>query len=573
MRSLLKSLKDNLFILSIGIIYCFSFSKMSVGDCFFRSLENNYPLFYLNNYGTYPAWLGFEPAHLLGIPTLRAIQLFMANFGFLPNALLLVQLVNLLLALCTLKLIYSLLLRMNTGKAIATATTIFFAFSFGFYANMNGELHHFSIFLFAAVIWLLWDIETRLETKSTSVFIASLCLTLLPLYHLETIVFSGLIILYILLRKNLRAKFAARPYQVTLGLFVIPLILIISSIVFHYFEVGRPNLNSYTTNNLLPCWRINATHNVFVKACISIKAFSVYIMSRAHLESFSIISRTAKILQHYKDVVFYSNGLSVNTGIAITVAYLILFISVNITGVILAIKNRNRITGFIWLLIAMLIVYLFSYGLLISSVFLLSEFFIITVMVQCIILGYFFGFGRKWHKLIFCFLVIMTLFSNIALFIYPQKVSAESIARILDEIKPKHSYDPETAAFRISLFDFPYGAIQGQRIKVYFDEHVYDSKIKTLEQISLIDSEFKQGKKVFLISPGFLFGEDKEINIKSVLPMGINKSPFLEENLEYLLQTLRNNYQIEITKKYVYNFATLGQLGKLAVVELKNRRR
>ncbi|MDD5617976.1 MAG: hypothetical protein PHG69_02680 [Candidatus Omnitrophica bacterium] len=568
----IKSLKDNLFILLIGIIYFYSFSKLSIGDAFFRSLENNYPLFYHNSYGTYPIWFGFEPAHFLAIPALRVIQIFIAKIGLLPDALLLVQCVNLVLALFTIKILYSLLLRMKVHKSMAAVATVIFAFSYGFYANMNGELHHFSIFLFVAVIWMLLDIESQQKAKGSSIFKFCLCLALLPLFHLETIVFSTLILIYILCRKALRAKFTGKPYSTILGLIITPAILVISSIIFHYIEVGRPDLDIYLSSYLLPGWRINATHNVFEKAYACIKPLSIYIMSRAHLESFSIISHSAKILQHYRDIVFYSNGFSVGASAAIILAYLLIFISVNITAVILAIRNRHRLSSFIWLLTAMLIIYLFTFGLLMSSIFLLPEFFIITAMIQCILLGYLFHLGRKWHKVLFSALAIMTIISNIVLFVYLQKVSAESIARILNELKPIDESKPQDlAVFRIAHFNFPYESKPIKSIKIYFDEHTYDSKANTLKQIELIDDEFKKGKKVILIGPGFLFGEEKEINIRSVLPMGMDENRLLAENLQYLLMSLNENYAMTTIKKYLYNFGTLGQLGKLAVVELKNK--
>ncbi len=564
----LENLKNNLFIIFVGIVYYFSFLRINVGDSFFRSLENNYPLFFHNSYGAYPVWFGFEPAHFLPIPVLRGIQIFIANFRFLPDALLLTQMVNLLLALLTIKLVYSLLLRLNVGNAIAQLTSILFAFSYGFYANINGELHHFSVCLFAALIWLILDVDTKPEPGKAAIFSASLCLTLMPLFHSETIIFSGLAFIYILCKKSLRSKFLTKPIAVILGLVIIPAILILSSMLFHYFEVGRPDLDTYLAKYLLPNWRINATQNLFERAHSSIKPLSAYIMSRAHLESFSIVSRTAKILQHYKDIIFYSNVPAVNSEVAITIGYIISFIFVNIIGLTLAIKNRAKIPGFIWLLAAMLVIYLFSFGLLVSSVFLLSEFFIITAMIQCILLGYLFNMGRKYQKSLFIFLVFITAFSNIAFFVYPQKISGESISSILKENKEKV---PETALFRISLFEFPYGNALGNKLKVHFDEHAYDTKKNTLEYADLINNELKQGKRVVLVSPGFLFGEDKEVNIGSVLPMGMDNNPALSENLRLLLKTLNNNYRMTIAKKYSYNFATLGQLGRLAVVELQRK--
>lgn len=572
MKIIIEKLKENLFIIIIGVIYCFSFSGISVGDLYFRSLENGYPLFYSSNFSTYPLWLGFEPRHFLNIPTLRLAQLLIAKLGLFPNALLMIQLVNLFLGLFTLKIIYSILKYINIDEYMSKMVTVFFAFSYGFYANMNGEIHHFSIFLLAVSFWLLLNIENKKESKKCSIFTMCLCLALLPLYHNETVIFSGIISFYILFKRNLRIKFKEHLVSAMLGLIVVPIILIFLAIFFHYIEAGSPAVNSYINTILLPRWRFKASGDFFISAYSKIDLRSFYVMARSQLESFSIISRVAKLAQYYKDVTFYASSFFANSTIVIIVLYVLSFLAVNSIAGIYLVKNWRKAPSFLKILMGMLGTYLIFCGVFLSNCGLLSEFYITSVMIQCLILGYIFNKKSEKYRLVFYFLIILTVISNIGLFFYPQKVSANSINSIFTEIEANSSEDEKIVVARVSFFDFPYDVSGLGRFKMYLDEHAYDSKLDLTKHINLIDKEFNNGKKVYLIAPGFLFGDINKKRIDSLFIMGaIEYNQSIFNNLKKFLKYIDQNYSFVVTKKYYYNFSTLGQLGKLAVVELKEK--
>lgn len=566
MNSYTEKIRENFFILIIGIIYYFSFSGLNIGDSFFRSMENDYPLFYTTIYQKYPLWFGFEPAHLLNIPTLRLIQLLIAKVRLFPNPLILTQLINLFLSLCTLRLFYSILLRLNITKSASIATTLLFGFSYGFYANMNGEIHHFSIFLLAAVIWLLLRIENKESPDRYSIFLTCFCLSLLPLYHLETIIYSGIIIFYILFRETLRKKFIANPRIVIFGLIILPALLIIGSIVFHYLDTGEPQLNGYTSS-LAKTFRLKSYQRLAVQAYGHFDMRSIYILLRSHLESFSIISRVSKVLKHYSGVFFYSKSPSAVISFLTVIAYLIIFSLTNVIAAILFVKNKNRIPGFIKFLILLLFAYLTGYGIFFSNVYLYSEFYITSVMLHCILFGYLLN---KQFRFLYCALIALTIFSNIFFYIYPQKISAASINKAFKQIETETKDRSETAIFRVGFINFPYDISLNYKFKLYFDEHAYDSETKTQDLIDSINSEFSGGKKVYLIIPSFLAYENsKEINLESLLSIGIEKNSVITGNLIRLLDYLGQNYKSLIKKEFPYNFGTLGQLGNLALVELK----
>ena len=66
---------------------------------------------------------------------------------------------------------------------------------------------------------------------------------------------------------------------------------------------------------------------------------------------------------------------------------------------------------------------------------------------------------------------------------------------------------------------------------------------------------------MYLIGPGFLFGEPKEVNTDSLMVMGaIEYNPNVFENIKKFLMHIKNNYRFRLSKKYYYNFSTLGQL-------------
>lgn len=224
--------------------------------------------------------------------------------------------------------------------------------------------------------------------------------------------------------------------------------------------------------------------------------------------------------------------------------------------------------GFVKLLVIMLFIYLMTFGVMLSSDNLLSEFFIATALIYTIIIAFFINMASGWKRMLFYGFVILTVVSNSFFYFMPQKISAGSINRILDEIENKNKDAARLAVFRIGLFNLPYEAGLRSRFKIYFDEHVYESKENTREYLALIDKEFKSAKKVYLISPGFLFGESKEVNINSMIPVSMDDAAWLE-NLKFLLEQIKQKYSITVAKDYKYNFGTLGQLGKLALVELK----
>lgn len=228
-----------------------------------------------------------------------------------------------------------------------------------------------------------------------------------------------------------------------------------------------------------------------------------------------------------------------------------------------AIKAR-----FVKLLVIMLSIYLMTFGVMLSSDNLLSEFFIATALIYTIIIGYFINMVSRWKRILFYSFVILTVVSNAFFYFMPQKISAMGINRILDEIENKNKDVTRLVVFRIGLFNLPYEAGLRSRFKIYFDEHVYESKEKTKEYLALIDKEFKNTKKVYLISPGFLFGDEKEVNVNSIIPVSFENAVWLE-NMKYLLAGIKQKYSITIKKDHKYNFGTLGQLGRLALVELK----
>jgi len=242
---MLKRIKDDLFIFIIGIIYYLSLHGIAVGDHFFKSFEVGYPLFLSNEYMVKSHWYGFLAPHFLNYPTLRFIQIILAKLGFLPLPLIMFQAINLVLSLLTLKLIYSALLRLDLNKFMAKATTVLFAFSFGFYSNMNAEFHHFSIFFIAAYIWLLVYMEKEQSLSKGKVFLLFLCLALAPLYHIENIIYSGCIVLYTLFNRTVWQKIRPHLFLAVSGLLLFPLFLVICAFCLHYYDFGKPGLGPY----------------------------------------------------------------------------------------------------------------------------------------------------------------------------------------------------------------------------------------------------------------------------------------------------------------------------------------
>jgi len=568
----INKIKDSAFFIFIGGIYCVSFSGINIGDSFFRTMENGYPLFFKSIFDKYPVWFGFQKVHFLNIPTLRGIQLLLAKIGLLPSPLFLIQMVNLCLALATLILLNSILLKFKIGNFMAKATTTLFAFSFGFYANMNGEIHHFSIFLLASVILLLLNIENQHSPTGQSIFIFSACLGLLPLYHMECIIYAVVIIFYIFLKKDLKSKFKSKTLFVILGAAIFPAFWVACSIVFHYFdnyiEMGKPNFPNYLVHVFPGYLRSKCENSLAAQLYGSLKLSNIYIMLRAQLESFSIVSRVPKILKYYKDIAFYSNSFHIYLTIAIAVIYQVAFFFVNMLGFFSIFKNWKNAARLTKLLMAMLITYLISFGIPLSNHALLSEFFITSALIQCILLGYFLSMCRKWQRSVFYVLVLLTIISNVYLYTYPQKISAKSINKIFNDIESENNSLQKIAIFRVAFFDFPYETSGHGNLKLYFDEHAYDSKEDTLAYLKSINSNVGDDKKTYLIAPGFLFGDSEEVNVKSVIPLAMEKNA-LVENLEYLIKDIRNRYQMTVKKDYSYNFGTLGQLGKVAVVELR----
>ncbi len=565
MKKIARKVRENLFILAVGVVYYFSFSAMNIGDSFFRSMENGYPLFFDSNFGEYPAWFGFEPPHFLGVPTLRLIQVLISGIGLLPNALIILQAVNLILSLCTLKLVYSVLLKINVKRFVAGATTVLFAFSYGFYANMNGEIHHFSIFLLAAVIWLLAYIKNTELPSGRHIFLASLCLALLPLYHLETIIFSAVAVVYILARRKIRRQFLSNWHLAVLGAVVLPLIIIGSSIVFHYFDTGRQPIKVYLSS-LPEVFRLGGYKYLAAKAYSNFGARGIYILLRSHLESFSVVSRSAKILQHYKDVIFYAGRAQAGISAAIAIAYVFMFLSTNLIAAVIFIKKRAGIAGFVKFLAVMLLAYLIMYGCFFSNVYLYSEFFVTSAMLHCILLGYIFNLHKN---ILYYFFIALTVFSNIFLYIYPQKVSAKSFQDIFVAVSRDNRPEVGVAIFRGGFINFPYSASFYPNFNIYFDEHAYDSHQETLDYIKSLDREFESGKRVYLICPAFMIGTEKDINVNSLASIGMDEGENLSRNLVYFIDYIQNKYKTVIKKGYPYNFGTLGQLGQLAVVELR----
>ena len=566
----IKRVKDNLFIFIVGFFYYFSFSGINMGDGFFMGMENGYPLFITNTFSGFEIWHGFRITHLLNIPTLRFIQIVIAKIGLLPNPLLLIQLVNLVLAVCTLKLIHSLLRRMEIANSIALVTTLLFAFSFGFYAYMNGELHHFGIFLIAAALRLLFEIERSQTIKKSSVFMFCACIALAPLYHIETIIYSAIIILYVLFKNGLRVKFISEYHFVILGIIIFPFILVILSFVFHFFELGKPPIIKYMLD--LPQHIAVTTYkDLAVVVYGKLNIHSIYTMLRSHLQSFSIICTCAKIIQKYNDVVFYSNAIIVNITVAIIILYYLMFTLVNIILATYLIRNRHKIGAFIKLLLSMIIIHLIGYGIFLSNYGLLCEFYIISVMIHCILLGYVFNEKRKYSRVLYYLLIILTIVSNVFIFVYPQKISAQTINKIFDELESQNK--DEINIIRVSFFLLPYDVRNRSKFLVHSDEHAYDSQSNVLGHINNLNKMFNAGKKIYLICPVFLIGESKEVNFDSVLVMGVmGANPTIANNLKYFLSYIKDNYKTAIITKYPYNFAFTGQLGELAVVELKARK-
>lgn len=343
-----KRLQDNLFILFAGVIYILSFSGMNVGDLYFRSLENGYPLFLDNTFGRFPLWYGFQKAHLLNMPTLRLIQLTLAKFGLYLSPLVLVQTVNLFLGLASLSLLHSILLRLRIGENIARAATMLFAFSFGFWSNMNGEIHHFSILLLVAALRLLLEIEISPDFSRCRAFVFSACLGLLPLYHLECAIFSGLIILYIFFNRKLKLKFWNRIFPAASGLLILPSALITGSIVFYYLNNYADFGNNgfvHFVSRILPIQMRAKSEQNFALQIFSFQNynfFDFYIMLRAQLESFSIFSRSIKMLQHYWDIVFYGWRFLTVVSLFVAVLYITLFALISIVILVPIVKYWNN---------------------------------------------------------------------------------------------------------------------------------------------------------------------------------------------------------------------------------------
>lgn len=559
-------LRDNLFIFLIGIAYYFSFHGITVGDQFYKSFEAGYPLFLSSNYLGRYHWFGFLFPHFLNYPTLRFTQIILARAGLLPLPILLFQITNLVLSLLTLKLVYSILLRLDIRKTMAMASTVLFAFSFGFYANMNAEFHHFSIFFIAAYVWFLINIEKNKTPGKGSIFIFCSCLVLAPLYHIESIIYSACVLVYIIFKKDLRDKLISNLYPVFYGLILLPVFLITCAFTLHYLDLGRSGILKYIYE--IPDILWFKRFGSMATTSYSILAFkNVYIMLRAFLESFSIISRDAKIVQHYKDIVFYSGSAWVNLAITIIFAYCLIFFSLGLRCAGYFIKNWKNIFPGIRLLLVMLLVYLFAFGMFMNL--LLSEFYISAALICCILFGYVFNEQSKRWKIAYFLLVLLTVVSNIWLFIYPQKASAVSINKIIADIESRNKGTEKIDIFRISFMVFPEEAERRKEINIYYDEHAYESEKNVLEYLALMDKEFAAGKKVFLIAPGFLFDSGDAVNINSAIPMSMDEDPNLIKNLRYLVEYINHNYKLAVTKNYPYNFGTLGQLGKVAVVELK----
>lgn len=563
---MMEKIKDNLFIFLTGIIYYFSFHGITVGDRFYKSFEAGYPLFLNSNFAGKCHWFGFLSAHLLNYPTLRSIQILLAKIRLLPLPITLFQMTNLALSLATLKLLYSILLRIDIGRLMAMATTILFAFSYAFYANMNAEFHHFGIFLITAYIWFLVGIEKNQQIKGNTIFMFCLCLALAPLYHIENLIYSACVILYVLLKKDLRVKFKPHIYPALFGLMICPLFLISCAFAFQYYDFGRPGVIKYISEIPDMLW-IKRFGSMAQSTYSTFSLMNVYIMLRAFLESFSIVSRVAKVAQHYKDILFYSNHFLVNLTLGIVFTYCLAFLLVSLKLFSHFLKSWKKVFSPVKLLFVMLTVYIVGFGVFLTP--LLSEFFISSAMIYCILLGYVFNKQSKRWKLIYLFLVLLTIISNVYLYIYPQKISAASINKIFNEIEAKNKGAGEFDIFRISFMIFPEETDRRRNFKIYTDEHAYETKEDVLKYIDIIDGEFSKGKKIFLISAGFLLGDNKDINFDTAIPMGMDEDPNLIKNMKYLVNYINHKYKLVITKDYFYNFGTLGQLGKIAVVELK----
>jgi hypothetical protein len=117
------------------------------------------------------------------------------------------------------------------------------------------------------------------------------------------------------------------------------------------------------------------------------------------------------------------------------------------------------------------------------------------------------------------------------------------------------------------MINLPYDAGLHNRLKIYLDEHAYETSDNMKRYIGLIDEELKNSKKVFILIPGFLIGNSNEVNLNSAVAVNIENDSW-EENLKTLLEYIKTKRIISLTRNYNYNFGTLGQLGRISVVEL-----
>jgi hypothetical protein len=214
----------------------------------------------------------------------------------------------------------------------------------------------------------------------------------------------------------------------------------------------------------------------------------------------------------------------------------------------------------------MLFVYLVMYGLFFSNVYFYSEFFVTPVMLHCILLGYIFNMRKN---ILYYLFIVLTFFSNVFLYIYPQKVSAKSFQNIFAAVSHDNGPGADVAIFRAGFINFPYDAGSYHNASIHFDEHAYDSKAETFSYINSLSKELATGKKVYLICPAFLVGDKEEVNVGSLVSLGMDEDENIRKNLIYFIEHVQNTYKTVIKKGYPYNFGTLGQLGQLAVVELR----
>jgi len=563
----------SLILFCVGVVYFFSFTGINMGDHFFINLEIGYPLFLNKDYSFIDVWRGgFTTGHLLTIPTLRLFQFVLAQIGFFPNPLFLVQLVNLSLSLLILSVVYSLLKKLLNDDFIALCTTLLFGFSFGFYAFMNGEFHHFSIILLISSIYILFVIEREEKVSICSIFIFCFSLGLLPLYHIENIIYVGIIIVYVVSSKNLVSKFSGNSISSILGLIVFPLLLLISSFVFHFYEIGTLDLSEYLSN--LPMMLSVSSHidNYATVAYSHIDLNSVNVLLRSHLESFSIISSCSKIFIQYSDILFYSSTYRTVFTMLLIVGYVLIFLFVNAILVVELIGNWGEIPRIIRLLIFMLVGYIVSFGIFLCNYDLLSEFFISPVMLHCILLGYVFQKKGLFLRKVFFLFFVLTIVTNVYIYAYPQKVSAQSINKIYDKIVSSNQNESDINVFRVSYFLTPYEVKNYKTIRFYSDENVYNSNSNVEEHISKINELYKSGRKVYLMCPLFLIGGSTQQNLNSVKVMGeFGADSNKVKNLQSFITSIQESFELEIIAQYPYNFGFSGQMGQLALIKINNK--